>query len=534
MIMDDRRGISQDFPRSRLGFTHALNQPDNGLRDKLETLPNAIGSHDRSDGGIDAFALRIHQSLDLQQVMSIAVGELRRILECDRVIYLECRGKSFRVTAVSGHAGSPRRSQEILLLERLVAVVLSEKQRFLFPDENLSLPDDIGRPLADYWDITQGQFVLVEPVFQSLPASEADSVSKLKRVTGALVIEQFERATIEPEVMDRLDAVVRHLTPALENARKYQRLVTIPGLYQLGLAVQLFRRNSRLAVLGYFGAASLILLGASLVQRPFEIECRGRLMPIVRREVFAGIEGEVVEVNVNESESVEEGQLVCVLRSRDLEKSIIEQTGLLNGKFKARDAARAELRGRSSPQGRSQNAREQAQLELVNAEIETIQRQLKLLEQQAGQLEIRSPISGTVMTERPFEKLKLRPVRRGESLLEIMQDEGGWQLELTVAEQKIGHLLTYHRDTPSVSVDFRMLSAANKSYECQVTRWADRTVPTAELGSSVTVFCDVTDVDSLNRQVGSEVTARIQCGRKSLLFLWFHEFWELLQRNWWV
>ncbi len=83
-----------------------------------------------------------------------------------------------------------------------------------------------------------------------------------------------------------------------------------------------------------------LIAGACLVKRPFEVECHGRLMPTVRREVFAGLEGEIVELLAGESEHVEEGQIIARMQSRDLEKMILEQTGLLKGKLKARDAGR--------------------------------------------------------------------------------------------------------------------------------------------------------------------------------------------------
>ena len=173
-------------------------------------------------------------------------------------------------------------------------------------------------------------------------------------------------------------------------------------------------------------------------------------------------------------------------------------------------------------------------MELIHAEIDTIQRQLELFEEEEKQLEVRAPMAGRVMTERPDEKLKGRPVRRGEPLLEIMQDTGGWQLELAVAERRLGHLLAYHQTNPVIDVKFRLLSSVQKSFDCQVTRFADRTVPSLETGSASGVYCDVSEIDQLPRQIGAEVSARIQCGRRSLLYIWFHEFWELLQRNWWI
>ena len=531
--MEDRRGISIDLLRRGIEFDQL--SPTGVTPDAVPMTSSAIPDEPRIASALDAFARRIHRSLDPQEVIAIAVHELRPIFDCERVCYLELRGKKFRFVAASGHVGLPRRSRPASLLEQFVTAILPEKERFLFPDDQTVLPDEISRRLADYWEQTNGQLILVEPVFSSLPDPENPSQSSpVPSIVGALVIEQFSRPDLMPGTLSRLDVSLKHLTLALENSRKYSRLVSIPGLLQIGHFADLIRSHSRIATLFYLTLGTLLMAAACLIKRPFEIECRGRLMPTERREVFSGIEGEIVDVAVRESEPIEQGQLLCLLQSRELQKSIIEQTGLLKGKLKARDAARAELRSRAAPQVRNQTARDQAQLELVSAEIETLHRQLEILAQEEQRLEIRSPISGTVMTERPVEKLRGRPVRRGESLLEIMQEEGGWQLELAVAERRMGHLLNYHRDQPQVIVKFRLLSSAQKSFECQITRVVDRTIPSSEWGSACQIYCDVSNLDQLTRQVGSEVSARIRCGEKSLAYLWFHEFWELLQRNWWV
>jgi len=49
----------------------------------------------------------------------------------------------------------------------------------------------------------------------------------------ALVIEPFRRSSLNLGTVERLDSVMKQLTLALPNARRYSRLVSIPGLYQL-------------------------------------------------------------------------------------------------------------------------------------------------------------------------------------------------------------------------------------------------------------------------------------------------------------
>lgn len=531
--MDDPRGVSAHPVNRGLDFHRNLGQTEPGSA-SADVLPSSDRPIDpRMTSAIDEFALRIHASLNPEEVIATAVHELRPILGCERINFLERTRTGFRLVAASGHAGLPRRSRPAAMLEQFVSVVLDQKERFQFPDQQMELPEEIARRLDDYWELSNGQFILVEPIFSAPSRSTVDSNNQDDRsIAGALVVEQFSQPSLPTGGLTVLDAAVKHLAPALKNCRTYWRLASIPGLSHCGRVAEIIRGSMRMAVAFYVAITALLIAAAAIIHQPFEIECRGRLMPTQRREVFSAVEGEVVDVAVRESQSVEAGQVLCQLQSRELEKAIIEQTGLLKGKLKARDAARAELRSKSTPQARNQSSRDQAQLELINAEIDTIQRQLKVLEQEESQLQICSPISGIVMTERPEEKLRGRPVRRGEPLIEILQDEGGWQLELAVAERRLGHLLAWHKTHPRIKVKFRPLSSVTQSYECQITRMADRTVPSGESGSTCQVYCDVSNVNQLTRQVGSEVSARIQCGRRSLLYIWFHDFWELLQRNW--
>jgi Barrel-sandwich domain of CusB or HlyD membrane-fusion len=484
---------------------------------------------------INAFAAQIHQSLDPRRVAIVAAHELRPILLCDRICFLERRHSGFRLVAASDQGGNLRRSRQAVFLERAVAAAIPNGERFLFPDCDLELPDELGKLLASYWELSRGQMILIEPVFSRPNRHEnSASTSNAKKIVGALVIEKFSETPLNPEVLSRLKPALEHLTIALANAQQYSQLVKIPGLYPLGLFLETIRRTRTATIFAWLMSILSLLAGAAFIHRPFEIECSGRLMPSIRREVFAGIEGEVIEVLVNESDHVEEGQVIARLKSRELEKSLLDQTGHLSQKMKARDAARADLRTRSTPQARGQSARDQAQLEILNSEIETIHRQLELLERQKEQLVIQAPISGTITTDRSRERLLNRPVHRGESLLEIMDEAGAWQLELAIPERKSGHFLSFHQHQPKVPVKFRLLSMVPETFDCEVTRLADRIVVTPESVTGSLIFCDVSNLELPTRQIGSEVSARIQCGKKSFLFLWFHEFWELLQRHWWL
>jgi len=202
--------------------------------------------------GMAAFSVQIHQTLDAKKVVLIAAHELRPILGCDRVCFLERHHNRFRLTAASDQPGRSFRSRQGTLLEQFVAAALPKGERFLFPDKDLALPESISRPLAAYWENAAGQLILVEPVFANLPETKNVSQRSVARsIVGALVIEQFHSSELRFNAIQRLDWVMDHLTPALTNARQYSRMTGIPGLYLLGQFFELIRRNRSAAMLAY-------------------------------------------------------------------------------------------------------------------------------------------------------------------------------------------------------------------------------------------------------------------------------------------
>lgn len=478
------------------------------------------------------FASLIHQSLIPAEVELTAVHEMRPLLSCERVCFLARRRNQYRLVAVSGQRGRPPRSQLVSRLEQVVSAVAPAGERFLFPTEEHELPEFLGRALSDYWECANSQMILIEPVFSQVANREAKS--ETRQIVGALVIEQFGSSQLAPGSLERLDFATEHFSLALSNARRYSRLLAVPGLRPLGFFFALIR-GSRLAT-GLIGLAMLsAFIGCiSWVEAPFELECRGRLMPAVRREAYAPVDGEIVDVEVDESENVHEGQVLARLRSRELDAALLEQTGLLRNKLKSRDAARAELQNTPIQQTRGQSARNQAQLEVLHSEIDNIKQHMALIERERRQLEISSPLAGTITTSRPHDTLIGRPVRRGEPLLEIVDETGPWRLELLISERKLGYLLAFRQSHPAPRVAFRLHSSMRQRLSTTVSSIADRSIPDDELGAAGLIYCEASDVDLPLRRMGTEVSARIHCGKRSLGFLWLHEFRDMLQRHWWL
>ena len=71
--------------------------------------------------------------------------------------------------------------------------------------------------------------------------------------------------------------------------------------------------------IGVVSLLLVVILGLIFIEKDFNLEAEGTLVPIQRREVFAPIDGEVLHVLVDHDDPVEAGDLLVSMINRDLE-----------------------------------------------------------------------------------------------------------------------------------------------------------------------------------------------------------------------
>jgi len=173
----------------------------------------------------------------------------------------------------------------------------------------------------------------------------------------------------------------------------------------------------------------------------------------------------------------------------------------------------------------------QARIELAGAEQE-----LQVLEERLEKLVVKAPAAGVVATFQLRQQLQNRPVQRGERLLQVMNDNGPWQLELEVPEYRMGHILNALRSTDAATlpVEYVPSTAVEHAYAATLTDVATRSNSSAESGTIVEAYASINPDDLPHRRIGAEVTAKINCGRHSLGYVLFGDLIEFLRRKlWW-
>jgi multidrug efflux pump subunit AcrA (membrane-fusion protein) len=428
-------------------------------------------------------------------------------------------------------------------MRRLTQKVVAAGEPFRYDGSIQNIPKQLEEPLAEFIQEAGSRFLLIVPLLQPerlIKPEEPMGGGKVKQVPrkpiGALIVERMQSSEPTTEMKTLLDPLVDHIAAATYNARSHSSIFLLPLWRATGRLLE-WLQGSRLLI----ALASVLLIaaaGAALVYVPWDyrVDGKGQLMPITQREVFAPWDGQVVELYVEGDQHVVEGQDLLKLRNDDLEVELVKVRNEIQQKLQVLNALKgqideAEHNGKKDEVLKAQGESAKTRVELIGMET-----QRAILEDRRNRLTVRAPISGTVTTFQLKQLLMERPVRRGDLLLQVMDETGDWQLELEIDEHRVGRILKAQealkqKDLP---IEYTLLTAPENRYEAKLSNLATRTV-TAEEHSSVMEARASLDAERPPKLViGALVRARIGCGKSSLGDVLFGDVIEFIMKYlWW-
>lgn len=483
------------------------------------------------------FVERIHESTNVDQTAYTLVNEARSLIECDRVSVALRRGRKCRLAASSGVDVIDSRSTSARVLQDMARQVVASGQPIRF---NADDPNSDSEPSANvraYINESNVQELAVLPL--APPANDGDS--QIGRPLGAIIVEQFKRReTTLPT--HRIASVTRHGSAALNNAIEVRNLPLMPLvrlLAKLKWQLRLRRLPITLVILLLMGAGIGALI---LVPADFDIEGRGELQPVVRRNLYAPIDGDVTRLppfeQHEEGESVlvkvEKDGLVVVLRNVQLEYEILRVGGELRTAESELETLRVSMGSGSSrtEEDRLRKREFSVRYKEIEAKIESLRKQLKKLHDREALLNVHSPIDGEVLTWNVEETLRSRPVLRGQKLMEIARTDGDWVLEMQVPEHDIGHVLDAQGEIKE-ELDVRFILKTDPGFEYEgtieeIARAID-TNPTDGATVTVTIRFEASQIPNL--RPGTQVIGKIHCGRRPLGYVWLHDLWDSIRQR---
>lgn len=494
----------------------------------------------------DSFARATHESLDLKETCYIVANEGRRLIGCDRVSVAIKKGRHCKVQAISGQDTIENRSNIVAALNHLATRVVAAGEPLWHDGSTADLPPQIEAALEDYVDQSYGRNIAVLPLHEPERTLGKDAgggaAGDIERdhahrgeVIGALIVEQIETDIPHDIFKARCDLVYEHGTRAIANSRAHTNLFLMPLWRTIGRASWVIRARTLPKTLAIAGLIAAIILGLIFIPRDFELEAEGTLKAEQRRQVFAPIDGEVVEVNADHRQLVNEGDVLVRLRNHELEIQLNEIKGQIQTTLAELGRVQAQLRRSQGLKDTEVRALESEQTEL-EVKLEVLQDREALQRKRAEDLEIRAPIDGMVVSWDVEKTLRSRPIMTGQVLMEVADLTQPLYLELELPEKRQGHLdhyiaqqqLTDPQDLLEVSYILGTHVDHPLTAKLPVGSIAARAEMEKEDGAVVRMRAepDQTTLRELTPLPGARVVADIHCGRRASGFVFFHEIYE--------
>lgn len=506
---------------------------------------------------LEGFTASVHTKLDSRQTAYTIANEGRRLIGCDRVTVVLRKGPKYVVEAISGQDTFDKRSNVVRMLRDLSTVVARSGEDLWYSGDTANVAPQVEKAVNAYVDETHTKQIAVLPLREIDPhADDKSRPPSRENVLGAIVIEQLVDSRPPEGMLQRVDVVRRHSATALTNAQAHEGLFLLPLWRAIGKSrVLVTARNLPKTI-----AAALVLAAAVaalwLVRWDFTVTADGKLQPERRRDVFAALNGIIVDVPVNEGQTVAAGDVVAVQRSTELEDKFVQLESQIAANEKAARAAEASRGALNSAQATlEERVKAASDLDRIEEERKGLAKQYALLAEERERLKIVSPIAGKVVTWRVQEMLEDRPVTAGARIMEIADPASDWEVEIDVPEAKMGHVVrqleSLRRDNPQAELEVTFILATHTNPEDKLRGRVTKIHTSAEVsgdsGNTVrmTVAFDQNELLKIaegsaggaaaleqlkqNLKVQADVKAKIHCGRESLGFVLFHDVWEFIQ-----
>ena len=486
---------------------------------------------------LEQFTRVAHRSLDPRLTAYTIANEGRRLIECDRVSVGILKGKKCVIEAVSGQDTFDKRSNTVSLLSRLATAVTATGEAVWYTGDTTLMAPQVEDAVQAYIDESHSKAVGIIPLKRPVDPTLApdDKDAEPPEVLGALIVEQIEDSRPREGMMQRVEVVTEHSSTALANALEYHDLFLLPVWQALGKAQWVLKARTLPKTIAIASAVVMLILFLVFWPADFNLEGKGSLEPADRRDVFAALDGVVIDLPVEHGQMVHKGDVLARMRNTDLQVSLADIAGKLSSTTEELFATRRQMQDT-----KRMNTQEFRQAESKVAELsktrESYEKQLKLLKEKQQQLVITSPIDGQINTWQLRELLLHRPVRAGQVLMSVADPAGDWEAELRIPEDRMGHVAIARKEIrQDLPVRFFVATSPGEEHVGTVKEVHSTTNAKAEEGSTVLVRVafekgqlKVTDL-----RPGATVTGKINCGRVSVGYKFLHPVFAWFQSKVW-
>lgn len=455
----------------------------------------------------------LHSTLDRRRIALDLANDGATALRLDRVSVLLADESGFRLESATAVQDLNPRANASRAIEQLVFEV--RRQGTSLSWNSADQAHDAARSYLQESGATR---VRVEPL--------GPKPGSWDGACGAVVLESFGTEPLNSDY-DGVAEVCRHAATALANASAFEahglsgRLLRWKSLAQS-------RRARTIAI-----SIGAVVLALAVIPADLELEAHGQVQPTRRRSVYAPADGIITRVAVSNAAQVADGEPLAVMRNPELD--LEEQR--VRGDIATTNARLAAVRAsRGDPDRRGSNSSSAGQLaadeEELKQTIASLNRQLEIVNRRVAELTLRAPLAGQVVRWDLIRSLESRPVRQGQLLMQVVDPAGPWEIELRIPDRHVRHVLAAQAAAKKanglpVRFLFRMSPKTTYSAKLDTVNLATDLDQDGELSTFAKVTLNPKEIPDL--RPGSSVIAKLDCGRRSLGYVWLRELLEFLQ-----
>jgi multidrug efflux pump subunit AcrA (membrane-fusion protein) len=391
---------------------------------------------------LEDFARVVHASLDPRETAFTIANEGRRLIECDRLSVAIRKGNKCYVESISGQDVFDKRSNLVRLMNRLASAVVATGDPVWYTGDTRDMAPQVESAVEEYVDEAHSKTVAILPLKRPEPPEEDDPKKKPEPqpVIGALIVEQIEDSRVAQSMLSRVDVVCKHSSAALANSMEHQSLFLMPVWRAIGHSRWVVKGRTLPKTISISLAVIAVILFLCLYQTDFQVEAKGTLEPVERRDVFSPNDRSVVkDLLVNTDAHVKEGQLLVRLHGPEVNLKLEEVIGKLAAAERSYNAKFSDINNGALRE--EEKARRLSEIAELEESIIGLKTQRGILELKQKELEVLSPIEGTVITYHLEERLRGRPLQLGTSMMRIVDLSKEWQLELHMPDQRVGFVV---------------------------------------------------------------------------------------------
>jgi len=433
----------------------------------------------------------IDQTETIRDASMVVVNHLRRLCNAEQVSLALCEGrKQAKIRAISDVEKIDRNSEANRL-------VLTACKQTILADQIVSYPAAEGEHTPAILALDKYCKSNSMEACVGLPLKTEDG-----RTIGSLLIGATQEQLADPNYQQYLNRLVSLSTGHLDVVLRANRGLTDFAKERWSS----FRKSKLTKLVGLLVGAALL---AMCIPWPYRVRCECEIQPVLRRFIASPYDGILEKTFVEGGSIVEKDQVVAHLDGSQLRIELAGLKAEYEGARKRRDSALAQGEVAPSQIARSEMRRHQARVEI--------------LEKQLEHLEVRTPISGIVVSG-DLEKVEGAPLEMGKTLFEVAPLDN-MLAEIGIPESEI----QYAKEGMPVAI--KLDAFPFKTWNGEI----EKIHPRSEIIDDDSVFIAQVRLPNLEDQLrpGMKGSAKIKSKSSPIGWNLFHRSWESV-RYWLV